>query len=267
MNSATEDAINETDSSVSLVDAGANESGQNGLLPDIRVPNHVAIIMDGNARWARRNQVSVARGHRAGYENIGRVARALAKTGVKQSTLFAFSTENWDRPEDEVQALMDLAFEAIERGVEQFHADGVRLRHVGYEERLPADMIVKIKQAEKLTRKNSVFSLNLAFDYGGRHEIVNAVKRIIADGVPTEKIDEELVGRYLFTSGIPDPDLVIRTGGEFRISNFMIWQSAYSEFYSSSVMWPEFGDEEIKKAIAAYSERQRRFGRRPKQSK
>ena len=276
MSLETEDATNESNSMVSLKESGLDESGpieprNNGfehsrLTGGIRVPSHVAIIMDGNARWAERNDVSVAQGHRAGYENIGKAARSLAKMGVKQSTLFAFSTENWDRPEDEVQALMDLAFEAIERGVQQFHADGVRLRHVGYEERLPADMIAKIKQAERLTRNNSVFALNLAFDYGGRHEIVDAVKRIVADGVPAEKIDENLVGRYLFTSGIPDPDLVIRTGGEFRISNFMIWQSAYSEFYSSQVMWPEFGEEEIEKAIAAYSERQRRFGRRPKQT-
>ena len=242
-----------TDSSASL----------NGLDDSLRIPRHVAIIMDGNARWAEKNGFTVAQGHRAGYENIGRATRHLAKRGVKETTLFAFSTENWNRPEDEVRALMDLASEAIEKGVGEFHANGVKLRHVGYERRLPAEMLRKIKQAEQLTHDNSAIALNLAFDYGGRHEIVNAVKRIVAEGVPTEEIDEKLLARYLFTAGSPDPDMVIRTGGEFRISNFMIWQSAYSEFYSSTALWPEFGAAEIDEAIKAYSQRQRRFGQRP----
>ncbi len=241
-------------------DASASLNGQD---PAMRIPRHVAIIMDGNARWAKKTGLSVAQGHRAGYENIERVTRYLAQSGVKETTLFAFSTENWNRPEDEVQALMDLASEAIERGVEEFHANGVKLRHVGYERRLPSHMVHKIKQAEHLTRDNTTITLNLAFDYGGRHEIVNAVKRIVTDGVPAEDIDEGLLSRYLFTAGIPDPDIVIRTGGEFRISNFMIWQSAYAEFYSSTALWPEFGEKEIDEAIKAYSQRQRRFGQRP----
>ena len=235
----------------------------NGSVSVQSVPLHVAIIMDGNARWARRNGLSIADGHRAGYENIAKVSQSLAKRGVRQATLFAFSTENWNRPEDEVEALMDLATEAIEQGVHRFHADGVRIRHVGYEGRLPAEMILKIKRAEKLTVNNDRFALNLAFDYGGRHEIVNAVKRMLADGVSPPEVDEDLIGQYLFTSGIPDPDMIIRTGGEYRISNFMIWQSAYSEFYSSEAMWPDFDDAEVEAAIAAYSQRQRRFGKRP----
>ena len=235
----------------------------NGAMFSGNVPQHVAIIMDGNARWARRNGLSIPEGHRAGYENIAKVTRHLTDRGVAQATLFAFSTENWNRPEDEVEALMDLATEAIERGVRRFHEEGVRLRHVGYEDRLPHGMVAKIKRAERLTEENGRFSLNLAFDYGGRHEIVNAVKRILSDGVAPDDVDEDLMSRYLFTSGIPDPDMIIRTGGEYRISNFMIWQSAYSEFYSSEVMWPDFGEEEIEAAIDAYARRQRRFGARP----
>ena len=231
----------------------------------LRVPHHVAIIMDGNARWARKSGVGVSRGHRAGYENIACVTRLLAERGVREVTLFAFSTENWHRPEDEVNDLMELAFEAIERGVGEFHANGVRLRHVGYEERLPKEMLRNIKAAERLTKDNTTIALNLAFDYGGRHEIVNAFKRIVESGVRAEDIDETLIERHLFTRGIPDPDIIIRTGGEFRISNFMIWQAAYAEFYSSPALWPEFGEQEIDEAIRAYSQRQRRFGLRPEE--
>ncbi len=239
----------------------------NGSSPEIRVPHHIAIIMDGNARWAEKNGLTVAQGHRAGYENIEHVTRAMAKKGVKEATLFAFSTENWDRPATEVEAIMELATEAVRSGIDRFHSQGVKLRHVGYEQRLPAAMIAKIKEAEELTCNNDRFGLNLAFDYGGRHEIVNAIRQIVAEGVLPEKIDEELVDDYLFTSGMPDPDMIIRTGGEYRISNFMIWQSAYSEFYSSPAMWPDFGEEELDAAIRAYSHRQRRFGRRPERQR
>ena len=151
--------------------------------------------------------------------------------------------------------------------MDEFHANGVRLRHVGYERRLPNEMLRNIKAAEKLTKDNSTITLNFAFDYGGRHEIINAVKRIVESGVRPEDIDEALIERHLFTRGIPDPDIIIRTGGEFRISNFMIWQSAYAEFYSSSALWPEFGETEIDEAIKAYSQRQRRFGLRPEQKR
>ena len=238
---------------------GASSNG----LDVTRVPTHVAIIMDGNARWAKKHGLTVAKGHRAGYNNIERVARYLGKRGVKETTLFAFSTENWHRPDEEVRALMDLAAEAIERGVQQFHENGVKLRHVGYGRRLPSEMRRNISQAEALTKNNDGIALNLAFDYGGRHEIVNAVKEIVRGGIPPEDIDASTIERYLFTKGIPDPDIIIRTGGEFRISNFMIWQSAYSEFYSSDALWPEFDEVEIDAAIEAYSQRQRRFGQRP----
>ena len=242
----------ETDTNVSL----------NGRDSTLRIPRHVAIIMDGNARWAEKNGLSVAQGHRSGYENIERVSRHLAERGVKEMTLFAFSTENWSRPKNEVRALMDLASEAIEQGAQKFHENGIKLRHIGNERRLPIEMLNKIKQAECLTKDNSKISLNLAFNYGGRQEIVSAVKEIVANGVAPDDVDEDLITRYLFTAGTPDPDMIIRTGGEFRISNFMIWQSAYSEFHSSTVLWPEFGEAEIDEAIQAYSRRQRRFGQR-----
>ncbi len=238
------------------------DASSNGLDGE-RVPQHVAIIMDGNARWARKQNLSVAQGHRAGYNNIERVARWLGERGVKEVTLFAFSTENWHRPDEEVDALMELAAEAIEQGVRRFHENGVRLRHVGQGRRLPSEMMRKIADAERLTRNNATIGLNLAFDYGGREEIVNAIRRIVQDGVNQEDVDDVLFERYLFTAGIPDPDMIIRTGGEFRISNFMIWQSAYSEFFSSPALWPEFGESEIDEALAAYSQRQRRFGQRP----
>ena len=238
---------------------GVSSNGLDGE----RVPRHIAIIMDGNARWAKKHGLTVAQGHRAGYNNIERVSRILGNHGVKEVTLFAFSTENWQRPDDEVHALMDLAAEAIEQGVQRFHENGVRLRHVGHGRRLPSEMLRKIADAERLTRENEAIGLNLAFDYGGREEIVNAIRSIVRDGVNQNDIDDALFERYLFTAGIPDPDMVIRTGGEFRISNFMIWQSAYSEFFSSPALWPEFGESEINAAIEAYSHRQRRFGQRP----
>lgn len=238
-------------------DVSSNGSGE------ARVPQHIAIIMDGNARWAKLRGMTVAQGHRAGYNNIERVAKSLSDRGVNEVTLFAFSTENWHRPEGEVQALMELAAEAIEKGVKRFHENGVRLRHVGHGRRLPSEMLRKIAEAERLTRNNGAIGLNLAFDYGGREEIVDAIRRMINDGIDHENVDEALFERYLFTAGIPDPDMIIRTGGEFRISNFMIWQSAYSEFYSSQTLWPEFGESDIDAAFEAYSLRQRRFGQRP----
>ena len=244
-------------------DADRHVDGGAGLNGAARVPRHVAIIMDGNARWAAARGLPVAQGHRAGYENIERVTRALAAHGVEEATLFAFSTENWNRPEAEVDALMNLASEAISSGVARFHENGVRLRHVGNEDRLPDGMMERIKRAELLTSGNDQLALNLAFDYGGRHEIVNAVRAIVADGIAAEAVDEALIERYLFTAGAPDPDMVIRTGGEQRISNFMIWEAAYAEFYTSEAMWPEFGDAEVAEAIAAYARRQRRFGKRP----
>ena len=229
------------------------------------IPHHVAIIMDGNARWAAKHGLATADGHRAGYRKIESVVKLLSMKGVGTCTLFAFSTENWDRPDAEVNAIMELANEAVEFGTDELHRNGVRLRHVGDETRLPASMVDRIREVERLTIANTGISLNLAFDYGGRHEIANAVRRIIDDGVPSEKVDESLIERYLFTSGIPDPDIIVRTGGEFRLSNFMLWQSAYAEFHATPTLWPDFDERDVDEAIATYSSRHRRFGRRSTQ--
>lgn len=225
------------------------------------VPRHVAIIMDGNGRWAKSRGLSRSEGHRAGYENLRRVVSASAKAGVSYLTLFAFSTENWDRPSEEVSGILSLAAEVIKMETEHLHKNGIRIKHVGRLDRLPETLQAEIGEAVTLTSGNAGMTLGIAFDYGGRYDIVQAVQRIICDGVNPEQITEELVSRYLFTSSVPDPDLVIRTGGEFRISNFLLWQSAYAEFYSSEVFWPDFDGAQLLKAFEVYTKRERRFGR------
>jgi undecaprenyl diphosphate synthase len=225
------------------------------------VPRHVAIIMDGNGRWANARGLSRSEGHRAGYENLRRVVAAAAKAGVSYLTLFAFSTENWDRPNEEVTGILTLAAEVIRVETEDLHKNGIRIKHVGRLDRLPEELQTQIGEAVTLTSKNTGMTLGVAFDYGGRYDIVQAVERIVKDGVAPEEITEDLVSSYLFTSSVPDPDLIIRTGGEFRISNFLLWQSAYAEFYSSEVFWPDFNGEHLQKAFEVYTRRERRFGR------
>lgn len=225
------------------------------------VPGHVAIIMDGNGRWASARGLSRSEGHRAGYENLRRVVGAAAKAGVSYLTLFAFSTENWDRPSEEVSGILALAAEVIKVETADLHRNGIRIKHVGRLDRLPEELQTQIGDAVELTRGNSGMTLGVAFDYGGRYDIVQAVQRIVKDGVAPGEVTEDLVSRYLFTSSVPDPDLIIRTGGEFRISNFLLWQSAYAEFHSSEVFWPDFDDEQLQKAFEVYTRRERRFGR------
>ena len=227
-----------------------------------KIPQHIAIIMDGNARWAKQHGKTIAEGHYAGYKNIEHVVRILRDKGVAETTLFAFSTENWHRPDKEVESIMALASEAVAEGAEQFHKEGIRLRHIGSGNRLDKEMREKIAQAVAMTASNQSFTLNLAFDYGGREDIVDATRRIVAERISPEDIDEALFSKYLYTSGGTDPDLVIRTGGEFRISNFMIWQSAYSEFHSTNTLWPAFAESDIDQAIEVFASRQRRFGLR-----
>lgn len=227
-----------------------------------KIPQHIAIIMDGNARWAKQNGKTIAEGHYAGYKNIERVVRILRNKGVAETTLFAFSTENWHRPDKEVESIMALASEAVAEGAEQFHKEGIKLRHIGSGNRLDKEMREKIAQAVATTASNHSFTLNLAFDYGGREDIVNAARRLVAERIDPEDIDEAMFSKYLYTSGGSDPDLVIRTGGEFRISNFMIWQSAYSEFHSTNTLWPAFSESDIDQAIEIFASRQRRFGLR-----
>ena len=225
------------------------------------IPRHVAIIMDGNGRWAEARGLPRAAGHRAGTENIRHVVRYLGEHGVEYVTLFAFSTENWDRPASEVEALLRIVARAIDRETRNFHRHGVRLHLLGRIDRLSEALQRKVEHAIELTKDNSRLTLSVAFDYGGRAEIVEAVRRIIQDGVPPQDIDESLLSSYLYTAGLPDPDLIIRTAGEMRLSNFLLWQSAYSEYYATTTYWPDFGTEEIDKALAAYAQRQRRFGR------
>jgi undecaprenyl diphosphate synthase len=228
-----------------------------------KIPVHVGIIMDGNGRWAQARGLPRLAGHRAGTENLRRILRAAVEFGVRILTIYAFSTENWERPRDEVEGLLDIMERMIDRELPELHREGVQIRHVGRLERVPERLVVKIRQALDLTRDNQRLILNVAFNYGGRAEIVDAVRRIIQDGVPPEAVDEVLISRYLYTAGLPDPDLIIRTSGEMRVSNFLIWQGAYAEYYVTPVYWPDFDKDEFYKALAEYARRERRFGRIP----
>ena len=225
-----------------------------------RIPRHVGIIMDGNGRWARARGLPRAAGHRAGTETLRRVLRAAVEFGVQILTIYAFSTENWGRPAGEVKALLSILERVIDRELAELHEEGVQLRHIGRLEHLSPQLQRKVQNAVELTRDNQRLILNVAFDYGGRAELVSAIRRIIAEGVPAEQVDETLVNRYLYTAGLPDLDLIIRTSGEMRISNFLIWQGAYAEFYVTSALWPDFGKDELYKALENYNQRERRYG-------
>ena len=226
------------------------------------VPHHVAIIMDGNGRWAESRGLDVSEGHHAGFENLRRVVADLADRGVAYLTLYAFSTENWDRPESEVNGILELAIAVIAHEAEQLNENGVRIKHLGRVDRLSPELKDELEQAVEKTADNTGLTLGIAFDYGGRAEIVNAAKQMIEDGVPLDEIDERKFTKYLYTADMPDVDLLIRTGGDFRISNFLLWQTAYSEFYSSETWWPDFYGEHIDQAFESFGERQRRFGKR-----
>jgi undecaprenyl diphosphate synthase len=228
------------------------------------VPQHVGIIMDGNGRWARARGLPRSAGHRAGTENLRRVLRAAVEFGVPILTIYAFSTENWSRPEGEVKALLTILEGVIDRELQELHEEGVQLRHVGRIERLPQKLQRKIEDAIDLTKGNQRLILNVAFDYGGRAEIIDAIRRIIKEHVPADQVDEALISRHLYTAGLPDPDLIIRTSGEMRVSNFLIWQGAYAEYYVTPAMWPDFDMNELYKALQAYGQRERRFGLVPR---
>jgi len=224
-------------------------------------PNHIAIIMDGNGRWAQRHRLPRLEGHRAGIKAARRTVEYLAERGLRFLTLFAFSTENWSRPRREVRGLLHLLEEALDRELRNLEARGVRLRHLGKLDGVPRRLQRKIHQALELTADNRGMTLCLAFNYGGRAEILEATRRIVKDGVRPEEISEDLFGRYLYTAGLPEVDLVIRTSGELRLSNFLLWQTAYSEFYFTPTLWPDFGAEDIERALLSFSQRERRFGR------
>lgn len=225
------------------------------------IPTHVAIIMDGNGRWARKRGLPRLAGHRAGVENLRRILEASAEFGIKYLTIYAFSTENWERPEAEVRGLINILEDVIDRELDSLHENGVQLRHLGQLERLGEELQRKVRQAIELTQDNEQLILNVAWNYGGRDEIVHAIQRMIEDGLAPEDITEERVCEYLYTSNCPDPDLIIRTSGEMRVSNFLIWQGAYSEWYVTSTYWPDFGPEELLKALHEYAQRERRYGR------
>ncbi len=231
------------------------------LEPIQKVPGHIAIVMDGNGRWAASRGLPRLAGHRAGTENLRRVIRACVEFSVPILTIYAFSTENWARPSEEVEGLLMILEDVIDRELEELHAEGVQLRHIGRLDRLNPRLREKVLHAVELTKNNDKLILCIAWNYGGRDEIICAIQNMIGDSVKPEEIDEELVSRYMFTAGIPDPDLIIRTSGEMRISNFLIWQSAYSEWYITPTFWPDFDRVELHKALLAYCQRDRRFGK------
>lgn len=243
--------------------AGAQASATSQPASESRaetVPAHVGIIMDGNGRWANRRGLPRLAGHHAGTENVRRITTACADAGVDVLTIYAFSTENWRRPADEVFGLMRLLAQRIDIEAAELHRNNVQIRHVGALEGVQPSLADRVRAAVELTRANTGLVLNVAFNYGGRQEIARAVQRIMALGVPAEDVTEQLIDQHLDTAGLPDLDLVIRTGGEMRLSNFLLWQAAYAEYYSTPICWPDFGREELYQAFAEFGRRARRFG-------
>ena len=230
------------------------------------VPQHIAIIMDGNGRWAQQRSLPRHAGHRAGTENIRRIVRECKDLGIPFLTLYAFSTENWTRPTLEVRGLMAILGEFIDRETAALHAEGVRIRHLGSTEGLSDRLKRKVRYAVDTTAANTVLTLAVAFNYGGRADIVQAVRQMVAEGLPPEAITEQAISEHLYTGGMPDPDLIVRTGGEFRLSNFLIWQAAYSEYFSTPIFWPDFDVGALREAINAFQHRERRFGALPGES-
>ena len=229
-------------------------------LKDRRLPQHVAIVMDGNGRWAAKRRKTRLYGHKQGALHTRDFVETFAAYGIPYLTLYAFSTENWNRPRAEVNGIIRLLSENLDRAIEIAHGQNIRIRHLGKEDRLPQAVQKKARAAIELTRNNSGLTVNIAFNYGGRSEIVNAAQEIVRRRVNINSLDESVFSGYLYTAGMPDPDLFIRTGGEMRLSNFLIWQSAYAELYFTPVLWPDFGRDELEKALADYGRRQRRFG-------
>ena len=218
------------------------------------LPHHVGLMMDGNGRWAQRRGLSRLEGHRYGTQNVRRVLDACANFGIRVVTLYVFSTENWGRPKDEVDGFFALLAEVIDRETENFRTQGVRLIHSGSLDGVPAVLADKVSRAVEMTRDNDAYVLNVAFNYGGRMEILRAVQEILRDGIPADAMTEELFDRYLYTANLGDMDLVIRTGGDQRLSNFFPWQAARGTFYSTPTFWPDFGEAELRQALMAFEE-------------
>jgi undecaprenyl diphosphate synthase len=226
------------------------------------VARAVAIVMDGNGRWARRRGLPIAAGHRAGTKALRRTVEAAIDLGVESLAVYAFSTENWTRPPDEVEALMEIFAETIERELPDLAKEGVRTRFVGRRDRAPADLRARMAAMEEETAANERLQLWIAFDYGGRAELVAAARRLVEDGVEPEDIDEEALAARLYEPDMPDPDLLIRTSGELRVSNFLLWQLAYAELHFVDTLWPDFGEADLRSALEDYARRRRRFGGR-----
>jgi len=241
--------------------APASPGGEFPLLPPEELPRHVAIIMDGNRRWARQRDLPELDGHAAGVEAIRELLRHAVRRGVPVLTLYAFSRENWARSDDEVTGLFGLLEAAIRSETDELRAQGVRIRLLGRLDELPDATRESIAEAVGETADGQRLLLNIAFNYAGRTEIVDAFRRLVVSGVPADQIDEGAISGALYTAGLPDPDLVIRTGGEQRLSNFLIWQSAYAEFYSCDALWPDFGPAAFDAALLEFASRHRRFGR------
>jgi undecaprenyl diphosphate synthase len=225
-----------------------------------QVPYHLAIIMDGNGRWAKARGLPRLAGHRAGTENLRRILRACVKRGIKILTLYAFSTENWGRPAEEVRGLMTILEQVIDHELNELDQEGVRINHIGRQAGISPRLQKKIKQAVERTRANTTLTLNVALNYGGRQEIIDAIRRIIQAGLTPDQIDDAVLSQYLYTAGQADPDLIVRTSGEMRVSNFLIWQGAYAELYVTPTYWPDFDENELQLALDHYASRERRFG-------
>ncbi len=233
----------------------------------VNIPNHIVLFPDGNRRWAKQKGLNTLEGHKKGYENLLDFCDWCKKRGVKVGTAFGFSTENWNRTKEEVDYLMDLLengliknFEKY-KGSEKYRQEGVRVKVIGQKEKLPKSLREAIERVELATKENDKLFLNLAISYGGKWDILNAVKKIIQSGVSPEEVNEKLFENYLSTAGLPAPDLIIRAGGEMRMSNFVLWQAAYSELYFSPKMWPDFTEEDLDEALVEFDKRSRRFGK------
>ena len=224
------------------------------------VPRHIAFVMDGNRRWAKQRHLPAIAGHRAGVETIRRTVKAARERGVEYVTLYSFSTENWKRGDDEVGALMALLEETIRRETRTLVEDGVRLRVIGRLDELSERSQDAIAQAVRATDAGTKGTMTIAFNYGGRAEIVDAVRAIVREGLPPEQVDEAAIASRLYAADHPDPDLLIRTGGELRVSNFLLWEVAYAEMWATDVLWPDFSVDDLDRALASYASRERRFG-------
>jgi undecaprenyl diphosphate synthase len=268
--SKDDESVSDSSSKVSLK-LSTDRKIQEELKRSGEIPTHIAIIMDGNGRWAKRRGLPRVAGHREGVKSVRDVVEACAQLGVKYLTLFAFSTENWRRPKEEIDTLMKLLIKTLRSETEKLHKNDIKLMAIGDIDSLPKEVRQELKEAMEKTKNNKRMVLNLALSYSGRWEIIEAVKEIARDvkkgKVKIEEIDDKLFSNYLKTAGIPDPDLLIRTSGELRISNFLLWQIAYTELYITNCLWPDFRRKHLYEAIRDYQRRERRFGMTSEQIK